>query len=218
MALDANEFHREIERAVERHQMDAAYQQNRYTIHPVVGRTQRTSQSAVLRNGALEMLATYRGENMEGDGTVPRVSATPHELAGKQAEFFVDERHASLQNFDAVLVDLIGHLNGVGLPAVDFNLARAAANIAPVSLDLRDAYDATGPITMETHVASRDAWVEMAATVIDVGTGDEVQTQPVEPVNSPDRTVTFTGLPQGTYRVALRGDSIHPVNDVFLVA
>ena len=43
---------------------------------------------------------TYKGESIDGNGTVPHFSATPIELSKAKAEAFVACPHASLQNFD----------------------------------------------------------------------------------------------------------------------
>jgi hypothetical protein len=48
---------------------------------------------------------------MRGDGTVPRVSATPLDLHEEAGAMYSNERHGSLQNADPVLVQLRGLLS-----------------------------------------------------------------------------------------------------------
>ncbi|MSU33643.1 MAG: tetratricopeptide repeat protein [Pedosphaera sp.] len=94
-AKNALAFHHEIDAGVETHQRDDAYLRNRYTLHPVVGTYQPTLQAARLVNGKVELSTTFPGETFDGDGTVPRVSATPLELEGKDAELFVALEHSA---------------------------------------------------------------------------------------------------------------------------
>lgn len=213
-AQAANDFHREIERAVTQHLQDNEYMKNRYVVHPIVGRTQRTLQSARLAHGVVEMLSTYQDKDYEGDGTVPRVSATPHEYADKGIEFFADELHASLQNHDAVLVNVVGLLKGLGINAGAFNLAQAGS--ARLRLEVQDAYPADQPITMKTTVVAENPWLDLEASIVDIGTGKQVRTQAIAATGEAARTVSFAGLPQGTYRVSVEGDGVSSVRDVFL--
>ncbi|UCD57690.1 MAG: lecithin--cholesterol acyltransferase, partial [Candidatus Hydrogenedentota bacterium] len=103
----AIEFHREIERAVKDNFDNQDYVSSRYKLLPVVGTYQPTFQSALLTNDGVKPIRTYKGQQMlGGDGTVPRLSATPIELSNAKAEVFVACPHASLQNFDPVQVQL----------------------------------------------------------------------------------------------------------------
>ena len=49
-------------------------------IHPVVGTFQATSLSARMAGDGVQVLDAYPGFEPDGDGTVPRVSATPIEF------------------------------------------------------------------------------------------------------------------------------------------
>ena len=81
-------FHREIEEAVERNRNDDGYRQSGYETFLVVGSEQPTNQSARLRGSEVELLKTYNGKDNRGDGTVPRVSATPIEMSEARREAF----------------------------------------------------------------------------------------------------------------------------------
>lgn len=58
------------------------------------------------------------GVDEDGDGTVPRISATPIELGDNPPAVFAATRHASLQNADPVLVHVRGTLDRIKLGAV----------------------------------------------------------------------------------------------------
>ena len=83
-AAGALAFHRAIEKAVDDNGRHAGYMRDRYRIYPIVGTYQPTLQSARLVGGKVTSSTAYPGPNSQfaydGDGTVPRVSATP--LAG----------------------------------------------------------------------------------------------------------------------------------------
>ncbi len=102
-AAAALAFHHEIRDAVTANQKDEAYNEHRYGIHPVVGMFQPTAQSASPDGNGVKLLRHYRGEDQDGDGTVPRVSATPLELSNQGREVYIADRHASLQNVEQAL-------------------------------------------------------------------------------------------------------------------
>jgi len=110
------EFHRAIENGV------AAHDPRPYDIHAVVGITQGTKQSARWTGDRLLIEETYRRdgqvEDLGGDGTVPRASATPIETDDWEQGFqpmYASDRHASLQNVDPVQTQLLGVLTAVDL-------------------------------------------------------------------------------------------------------
>ncbi len=96
------QFHLDIDAAVE------ARQANGYAIHPIVGILQPTSQSARFQNGSVRMVPSHAGVDSSGDGTVPRVSATPLELADQGREIYAPDQHGSLQNGIGPLTQVIG--------------------------------------------------------------------------------------------------------------
>jgi hypothetical protein len=108
-------FHRKIESAAKSNQTLPQYRKEGYRSFPVVGIAQQTNLSAQLTGGKVEMLQTYNGEALGGDGTVPRVSAIPIELSINPAAVYASTKHGSLQNDDAVITNLIGILSGLDL-------------------------------------------------------------------------------------------------------
>jgi hypothetical protein len=214
MAKEANAFHRKIESSVNAHLADNAYLKDRYAIHAVIGRKQATNQSARLDGGKVTLLQTYKGDDMEGDGTVPRVSATPIEMRDDAPRIFADGQHASLQNLDPVLVNVGGILAGLDIHGALFSAA-VARGAVPLRLSLQDAYRAQEPIRMT--VEPGEDFVELEAGLVDVDTGRTVQTVVAGAPGTKVRDVTFQGLPSGTYRVRVEGGSVTPVTDVFAV-
>jgi pimeloyl-ACP methyl ester carboxylesterase len=213
-AKEANAFHRKIESSVDTHLKDNTYLTRRYAIHAVVGRKQATNQSARLDGGKVTLLQTFSGRDMEGDGTVPLVSATPIEMPDGFPRIFADGQHASLQNLDPVLVNVGGILSGLDIHAATFSATVGRGGI-PLRLGLQDAYPATQPIRM-TIEPGQD-FVDLEASLVDVDTGNTVQNLPVGAPGEQVRNVAFNGLPPGTYRVRVEGGSVTPVTDVFVV-
>src|SRR4051812_5412335 len=105
-AAAALQFHLDIDAAVAKRPADG------YAIHPIVGILQPTYQSARLRDGTVvEMIRSYQKVDNGGDGTVPRVSATPVELSDRGIEVYAPDQHGSLQNSTGPLTQLIGVLS-----------------------------------------------------------------------------------------------------------
>jgi hypothetical protein len=203
-------FHHEIREAVQSHQQDQAYLDRRYAIHPVVGTFQPTSQSARLHAGRLEVLSTYRDEDEDGDGTVPRVSATPLELGRAGREVYVANRHASLQNTASMLIHLVGLLSGL-----DLDLDTYYSLATRLRLEVEDAYPAGEPVVI--RVRPEDEVPALGATLADTRGEILVRDAALAPANDGWWEVTFAPLPEGTYRILVGGDTVDPVVDVFMV-
>jgi pimeloyl-ACP methyl ester carboxylesterase len=147
-AKAAAEFHDEIRNAVKAHEQEDEYRENRYDIRPVVGILQPTFQSARAAGDGVQLIRTYDGEDQGGDGTVPRISATPVELEREANAMFASERHASLQNEDGVLVQLRGVMSGLD---IDFPGFRDAFPTIGLGLELDDAYQTDEPVPVRVH-------------------------------------------------------------------
>jgi pimeloyl-ACP methyl ester carboxylesterase len=210
-AKNALAFHRTIREAVDEHADDPAYRDNGYRIKPIAGIFQPTNQSVMLRDGTIEILRTYEGRDEGGDGTVPSVSATPIELSNRDLEIYVRERHASLQNADHSLDQVIGLLR-----RQQIDQTQRFAPGTGISLDIDDAYLTMEPITFRALPEAE--WASLTAVVTDVDSG--------APVGNPSLTQASDGwyetevppLAAGAYRVTVRGDwNMNPVTDVFAV-
>src|SRR5262249_50240359 len=156
----ALEFHREIERAVDAHKAIPEYVSNRYLIFPVAGVAQPTVQSVSHEAGALvpaRALPDWIDAALEGgDGTVPRISATPIELSDDYRETFFAERHGSLQYNSYCLDDLrerIKQTQAIGLREIrgswdsDHIEKRGA-----ISLDLDPLYLPDEPVRLRARL------------------------------------------------------------------
>ncbi|MEU4419929.1 hypothetical protein AB0F81_04845 [Actinoplanes sp. NPDC024001] len=229
LAADALAFHREIEAKVTEHQDNDDYRREGYTIVPVVGTRQPTSQSGVLAGGRVivgkELPSWIDPLLADGDGTVPRASAIPIELSDAYRDTFVPERHGSLQCNAAVLNDLRGRLEQSqvrGLAAIRGpGESPTAAERPAIALDLDDLYLPGEPVEIRAELVNAPATLPLRARV-----------EPVEPSNGPQpRTVhltagaalELTGLPPGVYRVTVdtaQGGPAAPapVHDIFAVA
>jgi pimeloyl-ACP methyl ester carboxylesterase len=204
-------FHRGIQDAVDDHRRDAEYLERGYKIKPVVGIFQPTSQSARPVGGRLEILRTYRGTDEGGDGTVPSVSATPLELSNADLEVYVRERHASLQNADFSLDQVLGVIRRQRV-----DQTQVFAPGIGISLDLDDAYLAGEPVGIRA-LPERE-YAVLTVDVHEVTTGREVASAALRPGPDGWHEAELTPLAEGTYRLRVRGDrDINAVTDVFAV-
>jgi len=209
-----HEFHRAIEAGV-----NARSAQNPYLIFPVVGLTQPTLQSSRLAGDRLDMLGTYEGEDLDGDGTVPRVSATPIEYDGRAPDpsVYAPERHASLQDALSVQTQVRGLLTPVERTE-RFKDARGG-----LRLSLDDLHAAGEEIAVTVTAGVRRA--TLVGTVIDLDTKRPVA-GPL-PLQAADDQLTHSlelgPLPAGCYRlqiasVGASAGATQPVHGLFLVA
>ena len=148
-------LYEEIRNAAEQNAKDEAYQTNGYETYPIMGLAQPTFQSATVSNGKVTLLRSFGGKDNSGDGTVPRVSATPFAMSGAHREIYVAEQHGSLQNFDPVLVNLLGVLTGF-----EIDLHQFFSAVQTLSLDIDDVYSADAVVlraipSIEASVAAR---------------------------------------------------------------
>lgn len=210
-AKAARAFHDEIADAVKAHEKDDAYLEGRYDLRPVVGTFQPTMHSARAAGDGVEMLATLEGKDLDGDGTVPRPSATPIELKREAGAMFSAERHASLQNTQPVLVQLAGLLSGIGVDLPGF---RAGARIA---FDLEDAYPAGQPVAVRARPESEGAG-ELTVAVRRVGRrGPPAARVAMRASSEGWYAAEVPPLEEGAYRATVAGAGLEPVNDVFAV-
>jgi pimeloyl-ACP methyl ester carboxylesterase len=205
-------FHMEIRSAVEQHLKDQEYLDNRYDIRPIVGIEQPTAQSALLKGNKVELLNRHGTEDLMGDGTVPRPSATPAEFEAHQNEIYGAERHASLQNDD----DVLFQLNGI-LTQPTFNPGDYRSAVAKVGqrLDLVDWATPAETITVRAQPLG-DPGGLLVASVQNVDTGEEVSRTALRDSGDGWFEAELT-LAEGIYRVTSLGGSVEPVTDLVTV-
>ena len=218
-AASGREFHEEIRLAVEKHEQDEEYLHGRYDIRPVIGTFQPTAQSAKAHGDGVQLIQSYKGEDIGGDGTVPRVSATPIEVEHEENAMFAAQRHASLQNDDPVLAQLAGILSGLHLDLAGF---RPLPTVG-LSLDIEDMYEAGEPVTIKARPEREStdtllAVVEDASRPPDSEHPVELARAPLRPAEDGWHSVEIPPLPDGAYRVTVLGSGmVEPVADVFAV-
>jgi pimeloyl-ACP methyl ester carboxylesterase len=204
-------FHAAIREAVEEHAHLAAYREEGYGIHPITGIFQPTSQSVAVDGDSLRILRTYEGRDEGGDGTVPSVSATPIELSNQDREVYVRERHASLQNADHSLDQVIGLIRRQTI-----DQSQRFAPGTGISLDVDDAYLTTEPVVLRALPEAE--WATLTAVVEDVDSGARVADAPLRSETDGWHFAELPPLAAGAYRVTVRGDGeVNPVADVFAI-
>lgn len=212
-AAAARAFHDEIKAAVAEHQGDEEYTRNGYTIRPVIGTFQPTAQSARRAGNKVELIRSYVGKDLGGDGTVPRVSASPLELDDEANAMFASERHGSLQNADPVLVQLAGVMSGL---EINFAVFRGVVPTISLALELDDAYSVDEPVGFAVDPEELPA-TPLTAIVEDVDSALEVSRQTLRPDEGRYRGEA-PPLPAGVYRLTVFGDgAVEPVSDLFAV-
>jgi hypothetical protein len=207
-------FHDEIRTAVTANLKNEAYLQNRYYIHPIVGTRQPTLQSSRWKD-RFEMFYEYQNSDMDGDGTVPRVSATPIEIEKERRETFIAEKHGSLQNASEVWSHLQSVLRNSRL---DLSIFKAAgdlrANNIQVGLSIDDLYEKGEPIRLRAHPEEA---VGLTAELADVD-GLNLWVQDMKPTPDGWYETEFPPKSEGVYRIKVYGkEGVCPVQDVFAV-
>jgi pimeloyl-ACP methyl ester carboxylesterase len=209
----ARGFHKEIEDAVARHRDVDEYVVRGYRVRAVVGIDQPTYQSAVWQGGQLKIIRSYDGKDFGGDGTVPRVSASPQEAETDEDAMFSSDKHGSLQNAEGVHTQVRGWINQIDLG--DF----LAVTPEHVAVDTADVHQTGQPVSVQLRPS---APVErLVASLTWVG-GPIEQASPVETLDlSPGDGATdieFAPKDPGVYRLQIEGAEIETVSDLVVVA
>lgn len=238
-AGEAMAFHQEIMECV-----DARLEkgnQSPYVMFPILGTYQPTLQSAELFKGRLsadtELPSGVDKLLGHGDGTVPYLSAIPHELSNAYRNSFYTECHGTIHCSDHVLdfiydqlqdmqVQFLASIRGSGYLPRD---QRRAA----ISLSVDDLYEAGRPVTIRARLLEdgedltdmdkcRQHILPLTAVI-----------EPTETRGAPvmgefqregrEWLVVQEGLPPGLYRVGVRSakrgpTAPLPVHDLFQVA
>lgn len=204
----AHAFHDEIRIAQENNARSDQYSRSGPRVRPVIGSEQPTVQSAAWDGRTLTMLMVLDGEDLSGDGTVPRVSALPLELDFANATY-VPNTHSALQSDEVSF----GHMRGVLTEAdVDPRTYRTALGRS-FSLYIEDAYRFGHGVRIEATTSDYVQAIDGVLERVD----EAVAPRPVKLRPAGDRYRVDLPLEPGAYRVRLSADRFHPVEDVFLV-
>lgn len=199
-------FHSRVTRAIEKNPT--------YKTFVIKRIDQPTSQSALLHNGKVKPLRIHKGEDLSGDGTVPRGSAHPPEWEGEDGGWstFASQSHALLQSTDSMLTQIFGMLTD--------NLGRSMGGTG-IGLDI-PAIVETGN-TVPVEVVSQDGNSTLALHVVCQGEDGQVRGKPklMRALGDGHYHAKLDDLPEGAYRVtvqsATEAKSIDPVSDWALV-
>lgn len=231
-AADALKFHREIEDAVDKHRESAEYLKNGYSIMPVVGIQQPTLQSAFAKGDTLffesSRPAIVDELQQGGDGTVPRISATPIELGNQPAAVYFVEIHGSLQNNQYVLDNLRAQVQQLQVdpdkaPVRGARLPKPAPERPAIGLRVEDLYDSDQPVVLRAEISGPAAPSGgLVATFRRSGEGGSKFDRPFR-ATTEGYELVVEGLEAGQYRVAVKGAKGGPnaptaVHEVFEIA
>lgn len=206
-AQAARDFHTEIETAQRDNAAAEAYANRGYRLVPVVGIEQPTYQSALAVGGAVELLRSFKGQDMGGDGTVPRVSATPLELSDAEREVYAAEMHGSLQNADGPLVNVKGVLT-----RPDIDLARFRAELpTALTLDVDDVVLPGEPLMLRARAG--EGHPVITAHLSNTASG-EVLTDTLGRAREPGWQQAEFDLSPGTWRVRIEAAGATSVTDL----
>jgi hypothetical protein len=205
-------YHKEIDEQATLNRQDPDWEGAGMEIRPIVGIDQPTNVSATIVGDRVDIV---RDDN--GDSTVPKISAAISKTT--ERAMYTPERHASIQNFETVLVHLKGVVSSLYGPDIDD--FRAVHDVW-FSMDLQDVYERSEPVTVELAMralAGEGALPEVAATVTltNRDTGEVSVRREVQLSREPT-PVDLGAQPRGTYQVTVTGPgSAAPVQDVFVV-
>ena len=205
---DALALHRSLRKKVDENRKDAAYVDGGYSVIATVGSFIETHTKATLLGGRLEMMTSATG----GDGTVPRLSAIPHEKlkADKPADW-LNEKHGSLQN-NVQTMDEIAALILHDREHDQMVFTAPGANVSVVSQDALVGQDVVVRATAESGST------KLTCTVEHIGTGKaDTHAMPPDVKNHTVARIALQGLPPGDYRVTVRGTGTNTVTDLVSV-
>jgi len=211
MAIAALKFHQEIMAAVDKNLNDPKYVANRYRLYPIAGNLQDTLQSARLEQGRVTLRSDYQGENLSGDGTVPRVSAFPHEQQDASQGTFAAAKHGSLQNTNQLLLQLEAILTGF---YIDLGHFLEPDRRVPLTFTLEDVFFTDEKVRIGVFAGDEDR-IQLTARIFPSGSDTEVGSYPIQNLRNGKYGAECPVLKEGSYRVQVEGDTVVPIADSF---
>lgn len=205
-------FHHRILAAQEANARDEDYQRSGYTAIPLVGIEQPTAQSAELRDGRCILVNALEGIDLGGDGTVPRASATPIDMQDAKREIYAAESHGALQNNEAVLINLCGHLTS---DQIDFRKFMRSSDRATLTLDIDDVVLPGDDLFIRARPS--EGQPRLVVTFVPLA-GNGVLSEPLRRDPEPGWQSGSFRLPSGAWRVTVSGEGVFPVTDLIVVA
>jgi hypothetical protein len=145
---------------------------------------------------------------------VPRPSATPLEYEHDQGATFSAERHASLQNDDHLLLQLVGVLTGSMIRWSDY---REAVPMLDLSLDVDDLFSPADPVLVRAQ-PERETTGALLAIAVETETAEVRAKATLEAGDEGWYQAELGPFPEGVYRVTAYGEGlVEPVTDLITV-
>ena len=211
-ALEARAFHQAIQDAQATNATIDAYRAHGPSLVPVVGIEQPTVQSVQVARGVLTLLQSYDGEDMGGDGTVPRVSGTPIERSDAAREVYAAETHGAIQNADGTLANLHGVLTR---DALDLRRFQRASDAATLTLALDDVVMPGDALVVRARASDGNA--KLQVTLTPLAGGVVVEDTLMRDGNDGWQRGDFA-LTGGAWRVTAHANGATSVSDLVIVA
>ena len=212
----ADAFYREIYQAAMTNREEREYRDAACRITPVVGTFQPTFQVGKITGEHVEMLGRHPAHELQGDGTVPQISAYPIEWDVNTPEskvVYATERHSGIQNSDSVLANVIGTLGGFD---VDLGQYRGGSALA---LEIADLFSANNPISFT--VSSQEPLRRFSVRLESVDCGAVVLQSEFNARSAMSQWIETGKIPEGVYRFYVRRPAIgrpdDSVSEVLLV-
>lgn len=228
-ALDASNFHKEIEDAVSTNNNIIRYQKEKYVLQPIIGVHQLTTQLADISTGNMQMLNTITlgGTTIsDGDGTVPRVSAMPKDIRKEYRGAYFAEKHAYLQSNNDLHTNILAILEDMQTDTSAFRGAKIDASTSTdkmpaLSLILNDAFSEGDVITLSVQLINIDNKYHPVARIVNTNIPNETRTYNF--TKAEDKwSLAISGLQCGVYNVQVdlgsEGPGMpRPIHDFFEV-
>ncbi len=201
---EALAFHSRISDSIEKN--------SKYETFAIKGVDQPTNQSALLRNGKVEPMRSYKGEDKSGDGTVSRPSSHPPEWENEGPSVFVSQSHALLQSTDSNVTQIFGMLTG--------NLGKFMGGTG-IGLDIPAIVEAGKTVPID--VISQDGSSTLALHVVCHGEDGQPRGNPklMKALGDGRYQAKLDDLPVGAFKITVQSATptrrIDPVSDWTLV-
>lgn len=210
-AQAAYAFHQQLLAAQQKNDKDEQYRQSGYKLVPIVGIDQPTAQSFIVGNGEHTLANNLHGEDLSGDGTVPRASAVPINMETNSIECYSAEMHGALQNNDAVFANMFGIITK---GEINWRRYLRADDRTPVTLEVDDIVLPGAPLT----VRARGAEGQVRLQVDFKSLRGASFTEDLRRDGNTDWQRGEFALDAGVWRITVNGENAAPVSDLVVIA
>jgi pimeloyl-ACP methyl ester carboxylesterase len=160
-----------------------------YDVHPLVGIHQPTATTVRLNGASATMIRTIEAVDEKGDGTVPRLAASPKGLRGTSpALHYFGETHTALPGHTAVFQQIDGILTA--------SPVQHLASKVDIGVDVPELTVVGQPIDVVAEVS--DPTRVFQARLVNAMDQTVVATQRLQPADG-RYTTAFTDIPPGAY-------------------